>query len=325
MGRFAIRLEGKKRIFSPVRRDPCDVPVVSIIMNCYNGEKYLRQALDSIATQTYLDWELIFWDNQSTDRSAKILKSYGEPRFRYFYAPRHNEILYEARNFALEKAQGDFIAFLDVDDWWIPEKLEKQVPLFGDPGVGIVCGNFWHVDERKNTKKIWINWLVPTGRVLNDLLSHCFVGLATLMVRRSAIEQLEYPCDPRFHIMGDFDLVIRLAVNWKVDFISQPVAFYRWHGNNESIACSYRELLELEIWYSEMKEHPVISMQPGFRWIRDRISYLKGMRFISEGNRLGAYAFWRSLLWGRLKARLFIAMVLPLAVLKLLRKFKKRP
>ena len=295
-----------------------DQPLVSILMNCYNGEKYLREALASVVVQTYRNWELIFWDNQSTDRSAEILKSYGEPRFRYFYAPRHT-MLYEARNYALEHAQGKFISFLDVDDWWKPEKLEKQVPLFDDPEVGIVSGNFWFVNERKNTERNWINWSVPTGWVLNDLLSHSFVGLVTLMLRRSAIDELDYPMDPRYHISGDFDLVIRLAVNWKLDFISQPVAFYRWHGKNESIVHSERELCELEIWYSEMKEHPVISIQPGFRVIRDRISYLKGMQLVSERDRLGAYAVWRSLLWGQLKAKLFVAMVLPLPVLKLLR------
>ena len=295
-----------------------DQPLISILMNCYDGEAYLCEALESVLAQTYRNWELIFWDNQSTDGSAEILKSYQEPRFRYFYAPRHT-MLYEARNYALEQAHGEFIAFLDVDDWWEPEKLGMQVPLFDDPKVGIVCGNFWFVNERKNTERKWINLSVPTGRVLNELLSRWFVGLLTLMVRRSAIDQLEYPCDPRYHLIGDFDLVIRLAVTWKLDYISQPIASYRWHGKNESLARSESELGELETWYSEMKKDPVISMQPGFRVIIDRINYLKGMQLVSEQNRLGAYAVWRSLLWGKLKAKLFIAMVLPLPVLKLLR------
>jgi len=295
-----------------------DQPLISILMNCYNGETYLREALESVVAQSYRNWELIFWDNQSTDGSAEILKSYCEPRFKYFYAPRHT-MLYEARNYALEQAQGEFISFLDVDDWWKPEKLEKQIPLFDDPEVGIVSANFYFVNERKNTERDWINWSVPTGRVLNALLSHCFVGLLTLMVRRSAIDQLEYPCDPRYHIIGDFDLVIRLAVNWKLDFISQPVAFYRWHGKNESILCSERELTELGTWYSEMKEHPVISIQPGFRIIFDRLNYLKGMQLVSERDRFGAYTVWRSLKWSKLKSKLFLAMLLPLPVLKLLR------
>ena len=292
-------------------------PMVSVIMNCLNCEKFVKEAIDSVYAQTYPNWEIIFWNNASTDRSDEIAKSYDE-RLRYFRG-KETIPLYAARNKALEQARGVFIAFLDCDDVWIPNKLEKQVPLFDDPEVGIVCGNCWFVNERKKSKLKWIKQAVPTGRVLNDLLAFCFVGLLTLMVRRSAIEQLEYPCDPRYHLIGDFDLVIRLAVNWKLDFISQPVSFYRWHGRNQSIIHSEYALGELETWYSEMKRHPVISIQPGFRVILDRINYLKGMLLVSERNRIGAYSFWRSLQWGQLKAKLFIAMVLPLPVLKLLR------
>ena len=115
-------------------------PVVSVVINCYNGEKYLQQAIDSVLAQSYEDWEVIFWDNRSTDRSAEIVLGYRDTRFRYFHAPRHTP-LYEARNYAIERARGDLIAFLDVDDWWFPSKLERQVPLFVDPLVGIVCSN----------------------------------------------------------------------------------------------------------------------------------------------------------------------------------------
>ena len=97
-------------------------PLVSVIMNCYNGEKYLKEAIDSVCAQTYENWEIIFWDNQSADQSAKIFQSYNDPRLKYHYAPIHT-FLYEARNNAIEKARGEFIAFLDVDDWWYSEKL----------------------------------------------------------------------------------------------------------------------------------------------------------------------------------------------------------
>ena len=85
-------------------------PLVSIIMNCLNGERYLRQAIDSVFNQTYTEWEIIFWDNVSTDKSAEIAKSYGE-RVRYFKSTKTYP-LGKARNLAIEKAQGDFIAFL---------------------------------------------------------------------------------------------------------------------------------------------------------------------------------------------------------------------
>ena len=128
-------------------------PLVSVIINCFNGEKYLREALDSVITQTYKNWEIIFWDNQSTDKSAEIFKSYKDSRLKYYCASSHANILYEARNYALQKANGDFIAFLDVDDWWLPNKLEKQIPLFDDPDVGLVYGNLWRLFEKKNKKK----------------------------------------------------------------------------------------------------------------------------------------------------------------------------
>ena len=115
-------------------------PLVSIIMNCYNGEKYLKHSIKSIINQKYVNWELIFWDNKSTDNSAKILKKFKDKRIKYFYAKKKT-VLYKARNLALKKAKGKFIAFLDVDDLWTKDKLSKQIPKFKDKKVGIViCG-----------------------------------------------------------------------------------------------------------------------------------------------------------------------------------------
>ena len=128
-------------------------PLVSIIMNCYNGEEYLRDAINSIVNQTYENWEIIFWDNRSTDKSAEIFKSYDDSRLKYYLAPTHANILYKARNHAVKKTKGDFIAFLDVDDWWLNDKLEKQIPLFEVSVVALVYGNLWWVFEKKNKKK----------------------------------------------------------------------------------------------------------------------------------------------------------------------------
>ena len=127
-------------------------PLVSIIINCFNGEEYLREALESVITQTYKNWEIIFWDNQSIDTSAQIFKSYQDSRLKYYLAPSHTKILYEARNYALKKVTGDFIALLDVDDYWLPDKLEKQMPLFNDPKVGLVYGNLWYLLKNKKKK-----------------------------------------------------------------------------------------------------------------------------------------------------------------------------
>ena len=110
-------------------------PLVSIIMNCHNGEKYLNEAICSVLSQTYENWELIFWDNQSTDKSSVIVQKYKDTRIQYFYAETYTR-LGEARNHAIKKSQGEFIAFLDCDDLWMSTKLEKQIPLFSDTRVG---------------------------------------------------------------------------------------------------------------------------------------------------------------------------------------------
>ena len=87
--------------------------LISIIVNCFNGEKYLRDALDSIISQTYQDWELIFWDNKSTDLSAKIFQSYNDKRFNYFLSKSHTS-LNEARTKALDKINGEFFCFFKL-------------------------------------------------------------------------------------------------------------------------------------------------------------------------------------------------------------------
>ena len=127
-------------------------PLVSIILNCYNGEKYLHESLKSIESQTYKNWELIFWDNQSTDNSKGILQSFLHKNFKYFNSQKHTS-LYAARNLAIQKAKGQFIAFIDSDDTWNKDKLKIQMKYFKDKEIGVVYGNLWLKKESFNKKK----------------------------------------------------------------------------------------------------------------------------------------------------------------------------
>ena len=81
--------------------------------------------------QKYKNWELIFWDNKSTDNSKKILQSKNDSRFKYFYSEDHTS-LYKARNLAIEKTSGDYLTFLDTDDYWLPNKLMDQINLINE-------------------------------------------------------------------------------------------------------------------------------------------------------------------------------------------------
>ena len=130
-------------------------PLISIIINCFNGEKYLNEDLLSVLNQSYNNWEVIFWNNKSTDSSANIYKSYKDKRFRYFHANEHTT-LYKARNLAIEKSRGEFISFLDVDDLWDKRKLELQIHYFKNPDVGVVFSNLWMLKKNKEKKKLYI-------------------------------------------------------------------------------------------------------------------------------------------------------------------------
>ena len=296
-----------------------DNPLISIIMNCYNGEKYLQEALDSVINQTYKNWELIFWDNQSTDKSVNIIHSYNDNRIKYFYSKKHT-LLYEARNLAIEKSQGGYLAFLDVDDYWDLTKLEKQILVFSkNPEVAIVYSNYSFKNEIKNTYKEFKIKKLPEGMIVDKLLKKNFMGLLTVLLNRGLIDGQGEIFDSRLHIMGDYDMAIKISAKWKVACLQQALATYRWHGGNESISHKELTIRELERWSKEMNEYPEISDNKGFEILLKQIEYMKAMLFLMKGDTLTAFKYFLELPFGMLKLKLFISFLLPLKIIKLLR------
>ena len=207
--------------------------LVSIILNCYNGQKYLRETLLSIKAQTYKNWELIFWDNKSTDDSVKILKSFKIKNLRYFKSKKHTT-LYEARNFAVNKASGDYIGFIDTDDLWEKNKLKKQIKLFKDKDTIMVYGNSWLKNEKNNKKKKFINYPVKSGYLYKDLIERYNVGILTSLIKKSLLKKSKITFNSIYNIIGDYDFFIRLSKNYKFQFIKEPIATYRIHTQNLS-------------------------------------------------------------------------------------------
>ena len=160
-------------------------PLVSVVVNCFNGEKYLKQALQSILNQTYKNWEVIFWDNKSTDNSKKIISEFYDKRFKYFISDKHTS-LYEARDNAIRESKGEMIAFLDTDDWWNENKLEKQVLLFDDEQVGLVYSNLYLFYENSKKKKIYSNNILKSGYFTKELFKDYKVGISTILLRKIA-------------------------------------------------------------------------------------------------------------------------------------------
>jgi glycosyltransferase involved in cell wall biosynthesis len=244
----------------------------------------------------------------STDRSAEIFRSYDDPRLRYFLAPTHT-MLYEGRNRAIANAAGEFLAFLDVDDWWRPEKLEKQVSLFDDPEVGLACSHYWIVDEAAGTKRKFPRKKIPTGRILNALLGNYPVGLLTLVLRRTAFAALPHGCDPRFHIIGDRDVVVRIAVRWKVAAVQEPLAYYRVHGANEGARNQGLQITEYATWLREMGLMAEIAGLAGYARALNELDYMRGRLSIAEGNLAEAGRLALRLPIGKYKFKLALLLV----------------
>lgn len=230
-------------------------PLISVIINCYNGEKYLREAVDSVLAQSYPNWEIVFWDNQSTDSSADIIRSYEDSRIRYFYAPEHTT-LGQARNLAVEQANGEWIAFLDCDDLWLPFKLERQAYIITEErgDLGLVYGQCRYLIENSGTGTQLGRMLktqdnggvagnLPEGDIFTDMLRKNFVTLVSAMVRRSAYWAVG-GIDSTLRQSEDYDLFLKVSKEFKARAIQEVICRYRIHGSNQTHSQLWNNYME---------------------------------------------------------------------------------
>ena len=208
-------------------------PAVSVVMNCLNGEKYLREVIDSVCAQTFKDWEIIFWDNASADGSAAIARSYGE-KLKYFRSET-TFLLGKARNLAFAEAAGEYIAILDCDDIWLPDKLEKQIGLFGrNPSLGFTFSNSLFFNDGGDEFPMFSAVTPHRGFSFRELFLKNFISTETMIFRRSALESLDHLFDEDFTMVMDYDLTLRLAWRYEIDFVEEPLSKWRMHPGSES-------------------------------------------------------------------------------------------
>ncbi len=226
-----------------------DTPLVSIIMNCYNSASTLAESFDSVLTQEYTHWEIIFFDSASEDASLCLAQSYAakHTRIRCFH---HAQCipLGEARNRALQQAQGQYIAFLDCDDLWLPQKLALQVAYMqANPHIDILCTETENFCDSKILGKFFTNTKPERGSVFSSLIQRQWMALSSIMLRASSLlvcheregkprtsEGIKLHFDPRFMLCSDADLLYRLAYDGQCDFLSVMLTRRRIHRNNIS-------------------------------------------------------------------------------------------
>ena len=230
--------------------------LVSVIMTCLNGEKYLHEALNSLFHQTYSNWELIFVNNNSDDNSGKILLSYKDHRIKYFQTDKTLN-LGTVRNFAFSKCKGEFITFLDVDDIWLKMKLEKQIKKFDTKNeIDVLYTNYCKKDQNKiiKVKKNLSNGFCQKEIILSYINGVPLTAWLTLMIKKKNIDNQKYAFDENLHISSDFDLIIRLSENSYFDYLEDYLCEYRVHSTNES-KNKKKEISELDYIIAKHKKN----------------------------------------------------------------------
>jgi glycosyltransferase involved in cell wall biosynthesis len=281
-------------------------PLVSIIMNCYNGDSFLRDAINSIYSQTYKNWEIIFWDNASSDNSSKIAKSY-DSKLRYYRAS-HTTPLGEARVFATEKAAGDYLAFLDVDDLWHKSKLEKQLKLFFESVYAFVyCGTEVIFDDEDKNHIYKQGEILKSGNIFNDLAKENFITFSSVIVDKSRFFQCGgFP--NHFKNSTDYWVFLRLSQKFSVGVVQDVLCKYRVHNNNLSSMQNVIGAEEsIEILTSFLPDRIAIEGLR-YQYVQLTIAYIKEKRFVSALMLLLEKGGWR-LLVSRLLSKLMFKFI----------------
>lgn len=202
-------------------------------MNCHNCQKYLKTAIDSVYKQTYRNWEIIFFDNCSSDQSANIAKSYDQ-KLKYKLNSQKT-ILGEARFNAAKYANGDLIAFLDCDDKWLPKKLEKQIKYFKNDNIGLVYAKTKVIYEDNPTLNFIFNKnrTELCGDIFEDLLKENFITFSSAIVDRIKFEKVGgFP--KHYKNSTDYFLFLNLSKEYHCIGVNEVLCEYRVHSSNLS-------------------------------------------------------------------------------------------
>ena len=231
-------------------------PLVSVIINCYNGEEFLRETIDSVINQTYSNWELIFWDNQSTDSTAEIIKSYQDDRIRYFYAPNHTP-LGEARNLAMKQVGGKYLAFLDSDDIWYPDFLKIGVEYLERDSscVGFYCNFHYHDGHKRIVKKSQIKTVCYHDFIY--LLKNYSIGMSGSLISFEIVHSNNIYFKKKYNLIEDFDFFLSLSIFGSWIYYPDIMMFYRVHPNSTSYKYRNEWALEYNVMINDLKERYV--------------------------------------------------------------------
>lgn len=310
------------------------MPKVSAIIATYNRANMLSDAIDSALKQTLQDFELIIVDDGSTDQTQEVVENCQKAGdIRYIY--QQNQGRSAARNTGIKVAKGKYIAFLDDDDLWHPNKLEMQVEsLENHPEVGLIHTFTEVIDNqgrllREETQKRMEKYqeALKHGYTYEGMSELCIMWLSSVMVRRECFERVGL-FDPNISGLEDWDLYLRIALNYKIHTIQKPLVQYRTHGSNTSIekftksriqtAKKHLRILDSHKhlpFYHKAKRNFYIHLATAHYM---NLNLRKSRNYAVQALKMSPSALFQSRLWLHLALTL-----LPSPILKGLRRFKR--
>ena len=277
-----VPLEFEQRPAAEEPRTSGEPGLVSVVIPTFNRCELVLEAIDSVLAQTYPSLEVLVIDDGSTDGTGEAVAArYArEPRVRYTWQT--NAERSTARNAGIEQARGEFVAFLDSDDCWLPKKLEKQLAvLAADPSLDLVHTDFAISSGLEPTPMAAARAAcegVMQGHLFPSLLQSDPIGTLTVVVRRSALtERGAFSTDRRIIPFEDWELWTRITYRSRVGYVPERLAVYRSHDGNTGVPIEPENFLVFQ-------EHVAAYIRPEDRNIAAK-AFLEG--------------YWRALLHGR--------------------------
>ncbi len=213
-------------------------PLVTVLMPVFNGEKYLRDSIESILQQTYKNIEFLIIDDGSSDDSVRIVQSYDDPRIRLIRNEKNLKLI-ATLNRGIELANGKYIARMDCDDISLPRRIEEQVKFLEKNHDYVLCGTGCTILGKRFSKNSPINgWAKIRNRLV---VGNCFTH-PTVMFRGSILREKNIKYDEKYVHAEDFELWQRLSEEYKLENISKPLLKYRITPGSISRKYNYEQL-----------------------------------------------------------------------------------
>lgn len=237
---------------------------IDILMATYNGEKYLKEQIDSILNQTYKNIQLIISDDCSTDKTREILKKYEQnDKIKIFYQDKNLGYI-KNFEFLLKNVESDLYMLSDQDDVWKKEKVEKSVEKLKEENVDLVFGDLEVVDENLNTIYKSFNKYMKLERKINkcigdyklQYLYNCITGCTILSKKELLDKILPLPSKSKY-MVHDYWMGLMVALNGKIGYMKEPYIEYRQHGNNqigtEKVSHKFKKLEQVRDLFIDVK------------------------------------------------------------------------